>query len=138
FSQDGRTLASAHDDAIVELWETATGLRRGRLASPNGMRIKRIAFSPDGKYLAAGGCEYVPGTECNRCAIWLWNLGNEAKPRLLMEKLGKGIKDMQQLAFGPDSKDLLLAIEEFNAGGWWATVTRVWDPDSGELKREIA
>jgi RNA polymerase sigma factor (sigma-70 family) len=52
-SPDGETLAAAADQAI-SLWDPATGKRRRRLSVP-GTWFRCLAYSPDGRTLAAGG-----------------------------------------------------------------------------------
>ena len=54
FSADGRTFATSDLDGCVSLWETASGLRRGRFKGGQGF-IDALAFSPDGRRLYTGG-----------------------------------------------------------------------------------
>jgi WD40 repeat protein len=49
FSPDGKTVASAHVDRVIKLWDTATGKR---IATIEG--DAPVAFSPDGSILASG------------------------------------------------------------------------------------
>jgi WD40 repeat protein len=51
FSPYGRTLASA-DEGTVKLWSAETG--QEMLSLPQGGSVNRIAFSGDGRILAAG------------------------------------------------------------------------------------
>jgi WD40 repeat protein len=69
-SPDGKTLASAHDDGSVGLWETATGKERLRFNGHEGP-VQQIAFAPDGRTLASAGTDST---------ILLWDLtGRKAK-----------------------------------------------------------
>lgn len=64
-SPDGKLLASAGSDAVIKLWEPATGKLVGQLLNPaltakygevsHPGWIYSLAFSPDGHYLVAGG-----------------------------------------------------------------------------------
>jgi WD40 repeat protein len=52
---DGSLIAVGHTDGRIRLWETATLQQRGPdLLSKAGEMVFSLAFSPDGRYLAAG------------------------------------------------------------------------------------
>jgi WD40 repeat protein len=56
FAPDGKTLATGGGDALVRLWDAATGGELGRFhghVSP----VVSVAFSPDGRQLAAGAAD---------------------------------------------------------------------------------
>jgi WD40 repeat protein len=53
FSPDGKWLASGGEDAMVKLWEVATG-REVQVFKGHNNSVSSIAFSPDGGMLAAG------------------------------------------------------------------------------------
>ncbi len=65
---DGATIVSLQDASLV-VWETRTGRERQRLAAPAGLADDPrgvAAFSPDGRWLAAGGRLFdlsAPGRE---------------------------------------------------------------------------
>ncbi len=48
FSADGRSLAIAHRDGAITLWDATTGLRRGAPAWPSG-GVKSLELSPEGR-----------------------------------------------------------------------------------------
>ena len=54
FAADGRTLASVGDDAVLRLWDAATGAERVALALGLG-GLRTVAFSPDGLTVVAAG-----------------------------------------------------------------------------------
>lgn len=94
FSRDGRTLAVG-DAGAVSLWETTSGRPRGRLKGAR--RSRSLAFSPDGRFLAAGA---EPESQVN-----LWNLATaEVAGQFEMDR-GR----VQSLAFSPDGLRLAVA-----------------------------
>lgn len=62
WSRDGMYIASAGDDATVQIWNVTTGRTiftyRGHSSSSGGAAvIKTLAWSPDGKRIASGGAD---------------------------------------------------------------------------------
>lgn len=53
-SGDGRFIASGDDDAIVTIWETATGEEYLRLEGDHTESIGDVAFTSDGRFLLTG------------------------------------------------------------------------------------
>ncbi len=62
-SSDGKTLAVATSDALITLWDVATGEKGHTLKEHTGA-ILSLAFSPDGKTLVSGGIDRI---------LRLWN-----------------------------------------------------------------
>jgi WD40 repeat protein len=52
FNADGSLLAAGTHEGKVEIWDPATGTRRGQLPLPMGDRIRAVAFHPNGRHLA--------------------------------------------------------------------------------------
>jgi WD40 repeat protein len=79
-SQDGASLATAGlntrepESRVVNLWELATGRHLATFSPPNDQAVRSLAFSPDGRLLAAG-CE-------NKCVVF-WDLSTKAAVRTL-------------------------------------------------------
>jgi RNA polymerase sigma factor (sigma-70 family) len=112
-SPDGHTLAvGARADNEVRLWDVRTG-KPGRVLGKHEEKksIRGIAFSPDGKLLAAG---YGDGT------FRLWNAasGEERWHR------HAGVGRARNVAFSPDGKTLATTV-------LWDGCIRLWDAETG-------
>ncbi len=53
YSPDGKTLATGADDSTIRFWRTADGAPLQTI--DNGRHVDKVAFSPDGRWLASGG-----------------------------------------------------------------------------------
>ncbi len=93
FSPDGRTLAVGAckgldrqgepcDGGEITLWNAADGTKRGPTLGGFRVGVDSVAFSRDGDYLAAGGCQVkdtdedapMPRPHCIRAKTLLWAL----------------------------------------------------------------
>jgi WD40 repeat protein/tRNA A-37 threonylcarbamoyl transferase component Bud32 len=132
FAPDGKTLASANGHwtirvanplnqflrpssgllGYVKLWDVAKGAELATLAG-NSNQILTLAFSPDGRTLAAGQSGDF---------IRLWDVNGRREPATLAGHRGP----VFSLAFSPDGKTL--------ASGSWDKTVRLWDV-AGEKER---
>jgi RNA polymerase sigma factor (sigma-70 family) len=129
FSPDGSRLAGI-DDLRVTVWEVATGKV---VLRPGGDLPGCVAFSPDGKWLAAGGAWGE---------VWVWDAasGNKVwqgdpRPKVLLGSPRRVV----HLAFTPDGKSLVTAGHRPHRPGLfepWAPEfdgeVKVWDAGTGK------
>jgi WD40 repeat protein len=108
FSPDGRRLASTASDHI-RVWDVADG----RLLSeiPAGFWLVRVAYSPDGRRIAAGGWGFS-------VRIWDADSGRE-----VMSLSGHQARVLD-LAFSPDGRTLATASED--------RTVRLWNLNTGQ------
>ncbi len=135
-SRDGRFLATGHL-GMVWLWDTATrqpvlslppeppGLIE-RLTSPPSV-IFRIAFSPDGRLLAAGD-------GASRVTLWDTNTGRAV--RVLHgwpPEVYEVFRAIGSLAFSPDGTRLAagLGMPTMSVGDYGRQAVKVWDSYTG-------
>jgi WD40 repeat protein len=111
FSPDGKTLASA-DEEEVHLWDAATGREVRRFNARVG-QLRDLAFSPDGKYLAAAG-----GGGNNRW-MSLWETATGKRESDFKGQFGY----TYTLSFSPDGKTL--------ASGGYGNTVYLWDVATG-------
>jgi GAF domain-containing protein len=109
FSPDGMTLAVACRGKPIQLFEVASGGFRASVEG-DGDAGTCVAFSPDGRWIAAGGGP-------DRPTVRVWSLPSG---KLVKKFVGhKGW--LKQVIFSPDSKRVLSASEDTNALLWDVT-----------------
>jgi WD40 repeat protein len=115
FSPDGKTLASAHNDSTIQLWDVKTG-RLIRSFTGHTGHVPVIVFSPDGKTLAGGSPDQT---------VKLWEVSSGRFIRAFT-----GHRDsVYSVAFSPNGKTL--------ASGSHDQTVKLWDVSSGRLIRSF-
>ncbi|MCY3724104.1 MAG: trypsin-like peptidase domain-containing protein [Candidatus Poribacteria bacterium] len=109
YASDGRTLAAAHEDRTVYLWNTFNG--RARAFPGHTGHIRAIAFSDDNSMVASGGTD-------NTIRIW------DVHANRLRAILPGYTSAVSSIAFSSDSSML--------AGGSKDGTIRVWDTGTGD------
>ena len=94
FSPDGKTLASGGGELNIKLWDVATGTEKAAYTGLNA-KIWSLAFSPNGKVLAAGD-DAPPGSQEGRIKLWEVATGKE------MATLKGHTNLVISVAFSPD------------------------------------
>ncbi len=121
FSPDGKTLAAAHGNQIIELWDVSTWKLKGALKG-HQERVLRLAFSPDSKVLYSAGLDST---------IRFWDVAERREIRRLGGfKFTESDKDAPswRLAIAPDGKTLV-------AGRMDGTLSLVEMATGKELRR---
>jgi WD40 repeat protein/beta-lactamase regulating signal transducer with metallopeptidase domain len=116
YSPDGSTLASAGDDAVVELRDVASGRVVGRLEGHRDA-VSCLAFSPDGKTLATGSYDR---------SVKLWDVDSG---REKVELTGH-TNWVFAVAFSPDGASVASAGHD--------KMVRVWDAATGRETARLA
>jgi WD40 repeat protein len=134
FSADGKHLATADKVGKIVVWDVKTGKElkvleapgfytwdgRQRIHSIGG--IRSLAFSPDGKYLAAGGTGKIGNIDHleapARIEVFTWQ--SDAKPILFDKAKNKGL--VNRLAFAPNGQWLLGSGGAGNGFLWFVDV----------------
>jgi RNA polymerase sigma factor (sigma-70 family) len=121
FSADGRLLAfGGTEDHEVIIWDVTSGKERQRCKGLKG-NIRCVAFSPDGKRIAAGVSHVGV-----RPTIAVWDVSSGAKGADFASK-----EIVDNLIFSPDGRMIASTT-------WQQGQTRLWDVESGHELRPLS
>jgi WD40 repeat protein/serine/threonine protein kinase len=122
FSPDSRYLATPGSSGEVKLWD-ATHLQLLRILKGRGSEVWSVAFSPDGRRLAAGGVVWEEGERSGEVTIWDPDNGQVIQTLL-------GHADLVfSVVFSPDSTRL--------ASGSRDGTVKIWDAARGQQQHTL-
>jgi len=123
FSRDGRFVASCGREGI-SIWGMKSGKEYHNFQTP----ARSLAFSPDGKYLAAGE---LGDPDADWCDIMLWRLDTGK----IIERFRGHTDWINAVVFAPDGKHLLSASGGDPQLGKNEYSVRLWEVGASEMRR---
>ena len=113
FNRENSLLAGGDANGVIRLWDLSINQLAGAEIKEHCCHIYSLAFSPDGKTLASGGCG---NTYCDKGEIMLWDVSTQTLKRKLP---AKHASQVSALAFSPDGNLL--------ASGGFDRLVYLWD-----------
>ena len=114
YSPDGKILATGADDSTIRFWRASDGTPLHVIN--NGLHVDKVAFSPDGRWLASGGharglvgtlWHQLTGRGGNGDAVRVWRVADGALVAGLPHP-----DDVIYVAFSPDGHWLVTSGED--------------------------
>ncbi len=136
FSPDGSTLAdggvsvntaTGANSGVLELWSLSGNNLLESLGTAANTGVRSVAFSPDGKTLAASGQNYNVATGVSSGVLELWSVATSALTKSLGTAAASGVNGV---AFSPDGSTLA-AGGSSGAAGQSSTVLELWSVPGG-------
>jgi WD40 repeat protein len=110
----------------VSIWKVAARLPIIHPLAENLGTVERVAFSPDGKTLASGGCDGLLGSTCSEGKVRLWDI---ASGQPIGQPLTVASHTVTSLAYSPDGKTLATgSCGKYDPDCSQGEI-RLWNPD---------
>lgn len=114
YSPDGRLLATGADDSTMRFWRASDG--KPLRTIDNNLHVDKVAFSPDGKWVASGGhargaagtlWHQLTGGGSDGMSVRIWRVSDAALVAALPHP-----DDVIYVAFSPDGRWLVTSGED--------------------------
>ncbi|HVS35980.1 MAG TPA: sigma-70 family RNA polymerase sigma factor [Gemmataceae bacterium] len=136
FSPDSKTVAGVTREGKAMLWDVATGKATRTLG---GVQVQCVAFSPDGKRVAAGGRD-AKGADASGDrpdgVVWVWGAADGKELLTVRPAHHAGVVTV---AFSPDGKRLITAGNGLHRRRPTEVIpvsfdgeVKVWDAETGK------
>jgi RNA polymerase sigma factor (sigma-70 family) len=139
FSPDGRTLATIESAGGLRLRDFATGREQRQWHVTKNEYYQRLAFSPDGRFVAAGASRFDEATKNEEKFINVWDTAASTERR---RRLAGNWLFLNDLKFSHDGTTLATASNdtESNIVGQKPEKgsTRIWDLATGKERKRFA
>lgn len=118
FAPDTGKLATGCRDGLIRFWDISTGaVEPAPLYQTR--TINSLAFSRDGRWLAAASGHHEPGMRVGTGEVHVWNVSTRTKAiEPPFERIGQNSQKMHSIAFG-DTDRKLAAVSEHGRAWLW-------------------